>query len=424
MRVEELKQAVEQIEMDDISREKMIQELRMGRRRKRGHLHTVKVAAAAAVCVLALGAVSIPVRALVSSLVKERMEAIPEEEVKATVEQIDQQPVEADSFTRDYTESENARFKELSQEYMNGTFPTGEMEQVDSEAEAEGKEFCFLTTISKFYLPADRDLTDEEILEIIDFNKKRDYALQQRYEEEFTEEIAAKEAEEKKQIEENIEGGGISEEEAVDIAGGYMKRLFGVDGSGMELNHYYNQPDDVVYDIPNYMVNWSIQSQEYYYFTIDANNGKPVSISLSDCLWDNQEYQAGKPSPQEAVQKTAAIKEKAADFLKNEMEIDETYAQIKHDYYTYSGEGIEGVSDTVVIHFIKEDGKCYKLTFDWNGNFKGYSQSDVESFAQHVESFAQHEESMAQYIERFAKAKGEDLTSDYGKEITVEVVYE
>ncbi len=174
MRVEELKQAVEQIEMDDISREKMIRELRMGRGRKRGHLNMVKVAAAAAVCVLAVGAVSIPVRALVSSLVKERMEAIPEEEVKATVEQIDQQPVEADSFTRDYTESENARFKELSQEYMNGTFPTGEMEQVDSEAEAEGKEFCFLTTISKFYLPADRELTDEEIVEILDFKKKRD----------------------------------------------------------------------------------------------------------------------------------------------------------------------------------------------------------------------------------------------------------
>lgn len=405
MRVEELKQAVEQIEMDDISREKMIQELRMGRRRKRGHLHTVKVAAAAAVCVLALGAVSIPVRALVSSLVKERMEAIPEEEVKATVEQIDQQPVEADSFTRDYTESENARFKELSQEYMNGTFPTGEMEQVDSEAEAEGKEFCFLTTISKFYLPADRELTDEEILEIIDFNKKRDYALQERYEEEFAEEIAAKEAEEKKQIEENIENGGITEEEAIDIAGGYMKRLFGVDGSGMEFNHYYNEPDDASHDIPTYMVNWSIQSQEYYYFLIDANNGKPVSITLSDG-WHNQET----PSPQEAVQKAAAIKEKAADFLKNEMEIDETYTQIKHYYSTYSGDGIEGVGECVSIQFIKEDGNLYQLTFDWNGNFKRYLQSDVEYFEQWKESFE--------------KVKAEELTRDYGKEITVEVVCE
>ncbi|MDE6318295.1 MAG: hypothetical protein K2M22_01000, partial [Lachnospiraceae bacterium] len=83
-------------------------------------------------------------------------------------------------------------------------------------------------------------MTDEEILEQIDFEKKRDYALQEQH----AEEIAEREAEKKEQVKEVVASGGINEEQAVEIATGYLQQIYGLDGSGMEINHYYVSEDD------------------------------------------------------------------------------------------------------------------------------------------------------------------------------------
>lgn len=89
---------------------------------------------------------------------------------------------------------------------------------MDSEEEAKEHEFCFLTTTGVFYLPANRELTDEEILQKIDFERKQDYALQ----EQNAEEIARRKAAEKEQIKEVVASGGITEEQAVETATGYL----------------------------------------------------------------------------------------------------------------------------------------------------------------------------------------------------------
>lgn len=52
--------------------------------------------------------------------------------------------------------------------------------QTESAEEAESLGFCFLVPNSTFYLP-DRELTEEEMLQIIDFYAKRDYALAGQY---------------------------------------------------------------------------------------------------------------------------------------------------------------------------------------------------------------------------------------------------
>ena len=157
MKIVMLQEAVEQIELNDARKQQMIRELKKEKKRHGRPGYGLRAAAALAVCIIIVGIVSVPVRALVSSLVRERMERIPKEEVERTVEQLDTQNVGGDSYTRPYTEAEKDRMEKLYEQYQNGTFPTGEIPQVDSEEEAKAYEFCFLTTASVFYLPADRE---------------------------------------------------------------------------------------------------------------------------------------------------------------------------------------------------------------------------------------------------------------------------
>ena len=75
-------------------------------------------------------------------------------------------------------------------------------------------------------------MTDEELLEIIDFQTEIDYALSQGdAAEEAREQFAAEQA----QLAERIEAvGGISEEEAVKIAEDYMKAALGAAAEGKD----------------------------------------------------------------------------------------------------------------------------------------------------------------------------------------------
>ena len=60
------------------------------------------------------GFLSIPVRAIVNSLIQERMEKEPAEEMEKIVEDMEGQRVSADSFSREFTEEERRRIKELA----------------------------------------------------------------------------------------------------------------------------------------------------------------------------------------------------------------------------------------------------------------------------------------------------------------------
>ena len=106
---------------------------------------------------------------------------------------------------------------------------------------------------SVFHLP-ERELTDEELLQIIDFQTKRDYVLSQRTSQEYEEQ--RREAREEIAAE-----GGITEEKAIELGKEWLNRLYGITGEGMELNHY----PDTDGDRHSYNVNFSIQSHEYYY---------------------------------------------------------------------------------------------------------------------------------------------------------------
>lgn len=425
MKLSDLRLSVEQIHMDEDQKQKMIEELteRYGENgekrtsRQKGHPHGNargyhrfgKAAAVILIVGAAFGGLSIPVRALVNSLVEERMEEIPREEVTAIVEQTDHQEVEADGYSREYTEGEKQRKGELYEAYRKGTFPEGELVQADTEEEAKQQEFCYLTTNSTFYLPTDRELTDEELLQMIDFEEKRNYALRQRYEEENAEEIAAKKAKEEEQIAQQVSEGGITEQEAIEIATEYFQQIYGLDGSGMELNHYYQESGNLEMltgDKSNYCVNWSNNgSHQYYYFRIDAGSGDLLEFSYSDAEWETREQAV--PSVSEASARASAIKEQAVDFLENKIGITESYDKIDTSYRVYNS---EEVGTLVYVVFYKPDQTAYVLSYHWDGTVMNYNNISADRWEERIE---QEAENIAQY-----------LSEDRGEEVTVELIHQ
>lgn len=390
MKIATLKQAVEHIELGDDQKRQMIRELKKGKRVHRSHADGLRAAAAFVVCILAVGILSVPVRALVNSLVQARMEEVPKEEIKTLVEQLDSQQVGGDGYTRSYTEAEKSREKELYQQYINGTFPTGEIPQVDSEAEAMAYDFCFLTTASVFYLPADRELTDEEILEKIDFEQKRNYALRERYEEEYA-----------------VEAGGITEAQGVEIATGYFKRIFGLDDSSLELNHYYDaEAAQIVTGEAAYCVNWSdMSNSQHYDFWIGIADGRLLGMAHSG-EGIRERSEAVRPAIEEAPDKIARLKEQAERFLRDKMQIQETYDRVRSCYQTTS----EGdISLRVGILFVKADGTAHLVECRWDGTVDSYSATTEKAYE---EVRLQSQEVM-----------GKRYTEEYGREVTVQNVW-
>ena len=224
MKIEDLRDSVEGIHMKEEMRREVIDNVRerteknaesgvAGRKTVAWH----RAAAAAVVLIVVSGVIVFPVRAFVHSLVQERLEAMPKEEVEAVYDTVSRSQEEADGFSRAYTDSEKIRYQELAEKYMSGTFPEDEIPQADSEEDVKEDELCFIVPRSTFYLP-DRELTDEEILEIIDFSVKRDYAVRQNSEEQYAQERAQEKELEEKQIADNVENGGIMQQQAVEIA--------------------------------------------------------------------------------------------------------------------------------------------------------------------------------------------------------------
>ncbi|MDE5716377.1 MAG: hypothetical protein K2I53_01950, partial [Lachnospiraceae bacterium] len=201
--------------------------------------------------------------------------------------------------------------------------------------------------------------------------------------EQHAEEIAERKAAEKKQIKEVVASGGVTEEQAVEIATGYLKQIYGLDGSGMELNHYYNNPDpDPVGIAGTYCVNWSdVGSYSYYYFYIDAADGTLRSMSNSR---DIEGSEAAKPSVPEAPEKIPDIQKQAQIFLEKKLEIRENIKEVK-SYYRVNVTD-EDVSRLVDVLFVKEGGASYLLECRWDGEISGFSIATKEDYVEHLQT--------------------------------------
>ena len=120
-----------------------------------------------------------------SGMYQARMESMNHEKLEEYFAQLQEANVSTDTYSRPMTESEAARLEELRQAYLEqGYFPKKELTLIDSPKKYK-KGVAFYAERSTFFLP-EKELTDEQLLELIDFKEKRDYSLAQ-----ISEEIAA-----------------------------------------------------------------------------------------------------------------------------------------------------------------------------------------------------------------------------------------
>lgn len=334
-------------------------------------------------CLVSLGVLSVPVRAVVNSLLQERMEQVPKEELTALTDDLNNQKVEADSFTRAYTEEEERKMGELVQKYLEGTFPEGELVQTESAEEAERLGFCFLMPDGTFYLP-DRELTEEEMLQIIDFYAKRDYALAERYKEDYADEIAKQKEDEEQKKAEVIENGGITEEEAIETAQEWLIRIFGITGEGLENNHYFRDDITIADKMEFFQVNWiDFPNRQYYYFVIDAKDG-----SLARAIRSGGNRERKNPAVTEADVLLPELKKKAVSFVEEQMQL--TYEDVYYFYYTAN----DTLSSEVCFFFVKEDNSAFFWGYFWNGTSWRFQKSQFSTYQEKYEELRESVEAV------------------------------
>ena len=140
-------------------------------------LSTNKVAGFA-LFVLMLSVISISSYAAVN-LFQDRMNAMPEKAKEDYNKDVQKSSLDADAYSRKLTDSEEERMIKLRKQYeKEGKFPQKEIKQLKKNEAAVKEGLYFVVEESKFYLP-NRTLSEEELLEIIDLQEKRDYSVQQ-----------------------------------------------------------------------------------------------------------------------------------------------------------------------------------------------------------------------------------------------------
>ena len=187
--------------------------------------------------------------------IRERMEGISDVKQQEYYEGLQESEAMADAFSRDLTKEEQERMRRLEQEYRSeGLYPQGAVTEISDESQADDQKVCFLAETSTFYLP-ERTLTDEELLEIIDFYYARDYSLSQ-----------MREAENQKA---NPAAERITREEAVSLASNMVERLFDVDTEKMKTEQKYEVG----------MEGGNAFSTEYVFFA-DETNRYSVTVDM------------------------------------------------------------------------------------------------------------------------------------------------
>ena len=348
-------------------------------------IRKIALLAGCLLCLISLGVLSVPVRAVVNSLLQERMEQVPKEELTALLDDLDNQKVGADGFTRAYTEEEERKMGELVRKYKEGTFPEGELVQTESVEEAERLGFCFLVPNATFYLP-DRELTEEEMLQIIDFCAKRDYALAERYKEEYADEIAKQKENREQKKAEVIESGGITEEEAVEIAKEWLIKIYGITEEGLEIKHYFSE-DSPIAETEIYHVNWrDFSNWLSYLFWINAKDGSLVCTIRSG---RNVEKETFAVTEAEAL--LPELKQRADLFIKEQLQ--QTYKDVYYAYYSAN----DVLNGSVSFIFVREDNSAFVLAYYWNGKFMEFYESQFSTYEEKYEDIKEMAEDVEYY---------------------------
>lgn len=203
----------------------------------------------------------------------ERMQQMSEQEINKLNDEVQNSDANADSFSREITAEERKRMEQLTNEYENkGVFPQSELLQITGTEQIQTDKICFYSETSTFYLP-ERNLTDEELLQIIDFWHKRDYSV--------TEKNSKIINSQKKETNENS---SLTKQEAEQKAVETVLKIVKTDISGYEKTSAFNSTTDSEGKIiSQYMVTLSkTDVTTKYYVLIDGFTGEMIEVRLMD----------------------------------------------------------------------------------------------------------------------------------------------
>ncbi len=115
--------------------------------------------------------------AAATSLWKDRMEAMNQQQIEEYFLSITESNAPAFRYNRGMTEAESGKMEQLTLAYEEeGKFPEGTLKMLDSVDAYKGKGVGYEPVSGTFFLP-EEELTEEQLLQIVDFYHKLDYSL-------------------------------------------------------------------------------------------------------------------------------------------------------------------------------------------------------------------------------------------------------
>ena len=191
--------------------------------------------------------------------------------------QNDEQGVGTGSMIRAYADTEKERMAQLQESYQNETAkPEKMIQEVNSAEEVTEGTLCYIISTGEYYLP-DSELTDEELLEIIDCNFRIALNTNRKTMAEYDAEDLAERAELDAKVK---AAGGISEEKAVEIAKKAMETDLGEKAKELKLliDERFGWSSDLC------VADWSeIKDKGALAYTIGFNNVKD-GIEMDDLV--------------------------------------------------------------------------------------------------------------------------------------------
>lgn len=312
--------------------EQKLEQLLWALPRRDQHKRTVHWKTAAAMLAVALLLGSSGIEGAIHYL-NSRMNEMTDTEVAGYNELVQSVPLDADSFSRTFSEGERERMLELQEEYlMEGRYPEGNLMIAHCESEVAEDEPFYITDSSSYYLP-ERELSDEELLELLDFGYKRSYSVAQ-----SNRNTAAQATE--------VEASTIVERRAAEA----VHAALGMDVSRMYCRVEMTESRD------DYYLTYEEKGNAQCYVVVDAETER---ITLVERSFNNEKYESARFQQQELENGKKQLEKCLAHDIWGAI----TVQRITAKYYLQKdGQDVYGAE----IYYLAElsDGSAYASTYN------------------------------------------------------------
>ncbi|MBS5958218.1 MAG: hypothetical protein KIC73_15045 [Clostridiales bacterium] len=338
---ENLKRAVNEIHMDQAVKDRIIKECKGKYTKKRKNLIKLKVIVVFSVLTVIL--LCTPVMAQVRESLKQWLSHMTQKEIKERYDSFQNSEGEAYQYSRELNWNERLREDQLKSLYKKGErFPKGSLMILKQGEKVNPDTIIYDEKHSTWYFPS-RELTDEELLEMIDYTYKLNYSIGV--------------INESDEITDNTEPVNtvITEEQALETAKNYIEAAYEVKADPERM---FVEDNTSGY----YTIKYSgLETKEGYKqdcsITVSSQNGTLDSVFYDDRAYNASCSQTGEfPNWQVWYEKGKAV---LANITGG--------STIKKSYYLVYYGGDNSKISTRKIHYLYEleNGDTYSMGFNY-----------------------------------------------------------